>query len=212
MSFGFFCDSSPRELADQSDLISRRCDHPAIRSCAAPLSRQCFPFMPSFLFPASPSGPCVAVTGERLLRCRNCLATVSDRTAVLTKRSGVASWMIVRYSKRQVLARLPAWLSVWRRDVSRANGLLRAWQVRRVVRATYLRSPLNRIHVSKCQSAQTHRLANLFLYLWSISDSPAGYFRPPQLLSNQTASQAGWGGSHQHQTARPLAFSFHIRT
>lgn len=33
----------------------------------------------------------------------------------------------------------------------------------------------------------------------------AGYFRPQQLLSNQTANQAGRGGSHQQQTACPLS-------
>lgn len=35
---------------------------------------------------------------------------------------------------------------------------------------------------------------------------PAGYFRPQQLLSNQTANQASRGGSRQQQTACPLSF------
>jgi len=35
---------------------------------------------------------------------------------------------------------------------------------------------------------------------------PVGYFRPLQLLSNQTTNQAGRGGSHQQQTDCPLSF------
>lgn len=42
-------------------------------------------------FSTSSAGPSVAVTLEWLLRCRNCLATVSDRAAVLTKHSDVTS-------------------------------------------------------------------------------------------------------------------------
>lgn len=92
------------------------------------------------------------------------------------------------------------------------DHILKVWQVK--IKYSNSNSNINQLswktiqqnplkHVSTHTNTHTGQSVHISLVYFCL---PAGYFRPLQLLSNQTANQEGRGGSHRQQTACPLSF------